>query len=74
MARAARRRRLADPDVIVLDDSNDEKPGPSHQYRGDGDYGAGCSSAALKDDGDDDDDEDDDYTEFYRRLGMDPPL
>ena len=74
LARATRHRRRANPDVIGLDDIDDEKAvvGPSHQYRGG--YGAGCSSAAPKDDGSDDDNNNNDYTEFSRRLGMDPLL
>ena len=45
---------------------NDEEHDARTSNRG-GDDKAGCSNAAPKDDGGD-------YTEFYRRLGMDPPF
>ena len=42
-----RHRRRADSELVVLDDSDEEKgeAGPSHQYCG-GDDGAGCSTSA----------------------------
>ena len=65
LERAPRCRVRADQGFIVLDD-NDEEPDAGTSNRG-GDDKAGCSNAAPKDDGGD-------YTEFYRRLGMDPPF
>ncbi|KAE8819505.1 SEC12-like protein 2 [Hordeum vulgare] len=64
----ARRRGREKGSVVVLDDNDDEAPGPSNSVCHD-DPGQGCSKDG---DGvqDDDNDDDDDYINFYKLLSM----
>ncbi|KAE8795936.1 Cysteine-rich receptor-like protein kinase 10 [Hordeum vulgare] len=65
---AARRPDHEEDGVVILDDSNENAPGPSNPVRH-GDPGQGCS----KNDGvaqDDNDNDGDDYTNFCKLLGM----
>ena len=57
--------RISPLGVVILDDSDEETPGPSNPVLH-GDLGQGCS----KDGGDVQDDDGGDYTNFYRLLGM----
>ncbi|KAE8805086.1 Homeobox protein KNOX3 [Hordeum vulgare] len=59
----AQRRGCEKGGVVILDDSDEEAPGPSNPV-GHGDPGHGC----IKDGGGVQDD--DDYTNFYKLLGM----
>ena len=60
------RRRRASPELVVLDDTDEDEAGPSHQYRCSND-GTGCGAPRL---GGDDDDDGGDYTQFYCHFGM----
>ncbi|KAE8817384.1 Cysteine-rich receptor-like protein kinase 10 [Hordeum vulgare] len=62
---AAQRRGREEDGVVILDDSDEEAPGPSNTVRH-GDQWHGCSKDGG---GAQDDDDDDDHTNFYKLLG-----
>ncbi|KAE8817055.1 putative WRKY transcription factor 35 [Hordeum vulgare] len=68
---AARRRGHEVGDNVILDDNDEEAPGPSNLVRH-GDPGQGCSKdgGGVQDDDGGGGDDDSDYTNFYKLLGM----